>query len=66
MIMLHSYSSPRSFDIVNPTTLSYEFQWTQEEKPSHLATPIFNCHTPKGTITGGKKYTVTKHIMNNS
>ena len=47
----------RSFDVVNPTTINYEFNWKQKEGPSQIA-PVFNCHTPKGQVPGGKKYEV--------
>jgi hydrocephalus-inducing protein len=48
----------RSFHIVNPTDLNYEFVWTPlEEGPLHVS-PLFKCLTPKGQISGGKKYEV--------
>lgn len=50
----------RSFHVVNPTTINYEFTWKQKEGPSQIA-PVFNCYTPKGQVPGGKKYEVCNY-----
>ncbi len=52
------------FFITNPTEMSYEFQWTCLDAPSSspLTTPTFKCLTPKGQVTGGKKFQVKLHV----
>ena len=46
----------RKFNIVNPTSTGYEFEWSDESSSS---TKPFNCLTTKGYVTGGKKSEVS-------
>eukprot|EP00658_Telonema_sp_P-2_P082699 TRINITY_DN8790_c0_g1_i4.p1 TRINITY_DN8790_c0_g1~~TRINITY_DN8790_c0_g1_i4.p1 ORF type:complete len:2065 (-),score=554.24 TRINITY_DN8790_c0_g1_i4:246-6440(-) len=39
------------FMVVNPSTISYEFEWVDKSK-----NPLFRCSTMRGTIHSGKKY----------
>ena len=42
----------RKFNIVNPTSSGYEFDWTDESSTTNKP---FKCLTSKGYVTGGKK-----------
>jgi len=48
----------RSFSIINPTSQSYEFFWTNEDGIRPNKNTVFKCLTTKGFITGGKKFEV--------
>ena len=42
----------KKFYVLNPTALSYDFNWTFD----HSMNSYLKCLTPKGTILSGKKF----------
>lgn len=47
----------KRFMVVNPTSLGYEFEWSEEEdKGKAKEKAMFKCLTPKGVILSGKKF----------
>lgn len=49
--------STKRFYIVNPTNLSYEFEWVCEA--GDLGNRFFKCNTPRGLVLSGKKFEMT-------
>ena len=47
----------RKFNIVNPTSSGYEFEWTDESSTHNNP---FKCLTARGFVAGGKKAEVIK------
>ena len=43
------------FMVLNPTNMSYEFEWDEDVRSSTSISP-FRCNTQKGTIHSGKKF----------
>ena len=49
----------RTFDIVNPTSVDYDFEWIKEEQNDAKKHDQFTCLQPHGKLLGGKKYEIT-------
>ena len=47
----------KRFYIVNPTDMTYDFEWKCVDPTS--AFPVFLCNTERGTIQGGKKFEIS-------
>ena len=51
----------RSFHVINPTNLTYEFVWQTDLKED--VTKPFICQTKTGSISGGKKFEMTFEFL---
>eukprot|EP00759_Apiculatamorpha_spiralis_P009318 PhF_6_TR15973/c0_g1_i1/m.24996/K17570/HYDIN; hydrocephalus-inducing protein len=48
-------TNSKRFVVINPTNMSYEFEWTDETQDSATA-KMFTCMTQRGIIHSGKQY----------